>query len=127
MFLWVTVMQKNILIVEDEMVIALDLKYQVEADPAFSAEVVASGEEAISRISSKKFELILMDVKLKGKLNGIETANIIRSQNDTPIIFITGNSDLIKSKEVQNTKPEKILIKPVIGTELMDTIINLLK
>ncbi len=86
-------MKPNILIVEDNSSVALDMKrtllnlgYQVSS-------IVSSGEDAIEKVNKAPTDLILMDIKLSGKLDGIETAAQINLNFNIPIIYLTAYSE----------------------------------
>ena len=85
--------KKTILIVEDEVITAMeiescltDLGYKVSG-------IVNSGEKAIKRIAENGIKLILMDIQLKGELDGIETTEIIRSKFNIPVVFLTAHAE----------------------------------
>lgn len=81
---------KNILIVEDEIIIALDLKKTLEKFGHSVKGIVSTGEEAIKLAESLKPDIILMDINLKGNLNGIEAAKEIFENNpEENIIFVS--------------------------------------
>jgi CheY-like chemotaxis protein len=83
----------NILIVEDERVVALHLQDQIEKLGFQVNGMVASGEEALRQIEGKKPDLVLMDVKLKGTMDGVETAALLRTQWKVPVIYLTAYAD----------------------------------
>jgi len=114
--------KKSILIVEDEYIIALDLKTRLLSKAFYDIEIVANGEEAVKKSSIDKFDLILMDIKLKGELDGIDAAKAIRKNRDVPIVYVSGNADFLESDRLKKTKHEGILIKPVTEYELMEVI-----
>ena len=108
----------NILIVEDEYITALDIKTRLIIKGHYNFEIVASGEDAVKRATADHFDLILMDIKLKGEIDGIEAARIIREKSDVTIVYISGNSDLLNSKRLKDTKPHGALSKPINDWEL---------
>ncbi|MFQ5453509.1 MAG: response regulator [Candidatus Zixiibacteriota bacterium] len=108
----------NILIVEDEYITALDIKTKLIIKSHYDFHIVASGEEAVKIASLEKFDLIIMDIKLQGELDGIEAAKLILKKQNVPILFISGNSDLFKSKRLRDMKPFGILHKPIYDHEL---------
>jgi CheY-like chemotaxis protein len=116
----------NILIVEDEFITALDIKVNLLTTGLYNFELVASGEEAVEKASELNFDIILMDIHLKGLLNGIETARIIREQSDTPIIYISGNTEMLNSKIMKETYPNEIVGKPINNDLLSETIVSIL-
>jgi DNA-binding response OmpR family regulator len=93
-------MTARILIVENDMLIALDLQTTLEDLGYQVTSVVSTGEEGIQEVQRSDVDLVLMDVRLSGELDGIETAKLIRSRFSIPIIFVTAatNLDLNKLK-----------------------------
>jgi DNA-binding response OmpR family regulator len=84
----------RILIVEDDMLIALDLQTTLEDLGYQVTSVVSTGKEGIQEVERSDVDLVLMDVRLAGELDGIETAKLIRSRFYMPIIFLTGATKL---------------------------------
>ena len=81
---------KKVLLVEDEAFVAMSL---TRALPRFGYEVccvLASGEEAIQRLEKEQPDVVLMDIHLVGTLDGVQTADIIRTRCEIPIVFMTG-------------------------------------
>ncbi|MCP3898409.1 MAG: response regulator [Desulfobacteraceae bacterium] len=112
----------KILIVEDEALIGEGLKEDI-VDLGFSLpKVVNSGEKALSSIKADKPDLVLMDIKIKGDMDGIEVAEIIKKDNGPPVVFLTayGNKEFISRAKI--TEPFGYLIKPVDYHELNSTI-----
>jgi len=79
----------NLMLVEDERIVAFDLKRQLQGFGYHVSSVVASGEQAVSRITAEKPDLILMDIHLEGTMDGIEAAIQIRASHQIPVIFPT--------------------------------------
>lgn len=81
---------KRILIVEDEIVIALDLKMSLQSNGHKVLDIVSTGEAAVRRARDLKPDVILMDINLKGNINGIEAAKAILEEDpDENIIFVS--------------------------------------
>src|ERR1035437_7295134 len=83
----------NILIVEDEAIVALENKMNLSALGHKVIAIIASAEDAIIAFYEKVPDLILLDIKLKGNMDGIEAIHEIRKHSSVPVILITGNSD----------------------------------
>ena len=83
---------KRILIVEDEAITALDLKYSLEDLGYEVIDIADTGQAAIDIAAETIPDLVLMDIKLKGDMGGIEAASII-SKLQIPIVYLTGNTD----------------------------------
>jgi CheY-like chemotaxis protein len=84
---------KKILIAEDEIIIALDIKKILKNFGYKICSIVYSGEEAIKKALEEKPNLILMDIMLQGSINGIQAAEIISKEQNIPIIFLTAVTD----------------------------------
>ena len=116
-------MYKNrILIVEDESIVATHLKGALlnrnyEVTGSFS-----SGEEAIEFVKNNLPDLVLMDIRLKGKLDGIETATLINELFDIPVIYLTAYSDETTLTRAKITQPFGYIVKPFVEKELYSTI-----
>lgn len=117
----------KIMIVEDESIVAWDLEQRLNL---LGYEVICkavSGEDALKLVKTNKIDLILMDIILKGKLNGIETAILIKKEFNIPIIYNSANSDFKTREEIKKTKPYEYLIKPFDDHHLQKAINNILK
>jgi CheY-like chemotaxis protein len=93
----------NILIVEDEMVIALNLKMQLENLLYNVLDIMDSGEKTIKKLEDVKPDLILMDHTLKGELDGIQTTEIITQKYKIPILYITAQNDQSTLDKIKNS------------------------
>ena len=111
---------KKIVIVEDEVIIGLALKKQLEKLDYEVYDIISSAEDALDVLSSISLDLIFMDIKIEGKMDGIDLINTIRKKNVlTPVIFLTGNSDNKTVKRVEEVGSSAyLLVKPVTGDEL---------
>lgn len=113
--------KKKIIIVEDEAVTALNLKFDLE-DLGYEVPLtVDNGIEAIEKSKEIFPDIVLMDIKLKGDMTGIEAANKI-SELGIPIIFLTANTDDLTSFEALKTIPYGYLTKPYSNRDLELTI-----
>ena len=112
----------KILVVEDESIIALDIQTSLMSAGYPVAGVVATGEEAIALTQREQPDLILMDIRLQGDLDGIEVADIIRSHHDCPIVFLTAHADRHTLDRAKLTEPFGYLIKPFEDQSLITTI-----
>ena len=92
-----TASKAKVMIVEDEVIIASDLKVQLEGLGYEVTIAVTTGEEAIKFAESDPPDLVLMDIILSGKMDGIDTADVIRSQYNIPVVFITAPTSQYKS------------------------------
>lgn len=115
---------KNILIVEDERILAISLKMDLNEIGFESIKVVTNGTDAISVVQSKEADIILMDINIQGDKSGIETANIIADFSGVPIIYLTGETDSeTREKAMANANCKGYLAKPVNMT-LLQPLLN---
>ncbi|WP_424354540.1 response regulator [Methanobacterium sp. MBAC-LM] len=112
----------NILIVEDESIVALDIQDKVERLGYGVLAVVSSGEKAIEEVKKSQPDLVLMDIVLKGEIDGIETAERIREHFNIPIIYLTAHSDNQTLNRAKITGPFGYLVKPFVDSELRSAI-----
>ncbi len=112
----------KILIVEDEPLIALDLKEKLEDLDYQVTSIVSSAEKAIAQAEIGQPNIVLMDIRLKGKMNGIEAAEIIHSRFKIPVVFATAHTGDEYLKKAKLTHPYGYLIKPVQKRELKVTL-----
>ena len=112
----------RILVVEDESIVALDIKAQLECLGYVVPAVVNSGEKAIHKTAEIRPDLVLMDIKLKGEMDGIEAAEVIRARLDIPVIYLTAYADYATLQRAKITEPYGYLLKPFEERELHSTI-----
>jgi signal transduction histidine kinase len=108
----------NILIVEDEGILARGLENRLRRLGYIVAGTAATGEEAIRQAGHKKPDLAIMDIKLKGEMDGIEAARIIRDRFDIPVVYLTAYGDKETLKRAKITEPYGYIRKPVEEREL---------
>jgi PAS domain S-box-containing protein len=111
-------MRKKILIVEDERIIAEDIKSALFSFGYDVIDLLTSGEAAIEKIKVVQPDLIMMDIMLDGELDGIHTAEIIRSRSNIPIIYLTAYADESTLARAKLTTPFGYLLKPFEDREL---------
>jgi PAS domain S-box-containing protein len=112
----------RILIVEDESIAALDLKKTLESEGYTVVGYVSTGEEAINIANKIQPDLILMDIHLQGKVDGIEAAKEINSNLNIPIVYLTAYADQATLKRAKFTFPYGYIIKPYENRNLFSTI-----
>ena len=112
----------KILIVEDELLIAKNLSQKLEKLGYEIADIVSCGADAIERAGEMKPDLILMDIVIKGDIDGIATAAIIHEKLDIPIIYTTAYADDETLQRAENTGSYGYLLKPFKERELHATI-----
>jgi len=114
--------QRSILIVEDQGVVAKDVENRLVAQGYEVAGWVVSGEEALTEVEALAPDLVLMDIYLKGALNGIEAAEKIRRQYDVPVVFVTAYADEETLSRAKIVGPFGYLVKPFSERDLHSTI-----
>ncbi|TLP80240.1 LytR/AlgR family response regulator transcription factor [Maribacter sp. ACAM166] len=112
----------NILIVEDDMIIAANLSIQLTSLGYEVAGILPRGEEAIMHVREHSPHIVLMDINLKGTISGIDTAKAIQKSNDIPIIYLTANSDDATFEKAKETQPKAFITKPFNKLSLQRTI-----
>jgi PAS domain S-box-containing protein len=108
----------QILVVEDEIIIALNLKENLESLGYSVVALAKSGEKAIEKARVLHPNLVLMDIRLKGKIDGIEAAQQIWENFSIPVIYVTGHSDRNTLEQAKLTAPFGYILKPVKEREL---------
>jgi CheY-like chemotaxis protein len=117
----------RILIVEDEMIIAMELEDQLMHMGHSVLALAASGEEAIARARALQPELVLMDIRLPGAMDGIEAAQQILAQLHIPVVFVTAYPDALTVERLRATEPTFCVQKPFEEHQLQCTIVQALR
>lgn len=112
----------KILIVEDEMLIAANIANQLEILGYEILGIIPRGQEAINAVKSDKPDLVLMDINLKGEMDGIETATLMQLDEPIPIIYLTANTDELHFKRAKATNPYAFLSKPFKKLDLRNAV-----
>src|SRR6056297_4252881 len=113
--------KEKILIVEDENLIALEIKKRLEKD--FNVvEILSSEKEALDYTSKKDVDLIIMDIMLDDDMDGIDTAEKINEIRDIPIIYLTAYSDDKTLEKAKKTMSYGYIVKPIEEDKLKITI-----
>jgi two-component sensor histidine kinase len=111
-----------ILVVEDGLIMARDIERRLTTMGYRSAGVAATGEDAVRKARDNHPDLVLMDVNLKGPIDGIQAAQQIRLAADIPIVYVTGYSDDATLLRARVTEPFGFVLKPFDERELRTTI-----
>lgn len=117
----------KILIVEDEMILAVSMRITLEEGGFTVSFIVPTGEEALLRVADEPPDLVLMDIKLAGKMDGVEAARQIKRIHNIPVVFLTGNTDNMTIKQALDVSPSGFLQKPVEDYELVSAVVTALK
>lgn len=112
----------KILVVEDEFIVAADIRMTLQKLNYSVLSTVNNGEDALKKVLFERPDLILMDITLKGNLDGIETAKIIMAKHGIPVIYLSALNDERTIDRALSTKPYGYLIKPFATVELQTAI-----
>ena len=102
----------TLLIVEDEEIVAADLAQKLGRLGYRVSGVTPRGEEAVTLARERKPDLVLMDIRLAGRMDGVEAAEIIRREYDLPVIYLTAHSDRATLERAKLTEPFGYILKP---------------
>lgn len=109
---------KKVLIVEDDMLLSLVEERLIKKMGHEVVAKVVTGEEAIAKAKELKPDLILMDIILKGDMDGIEAMEEIRKASDVPVVYLSGNSDRFNYERAKKTGFTDYLVKPITNNDL---------
>jgi PAS domain S-box-containing protein len=102
----------TILIVEDEAIVAADLAGKLGRLGYQISGTTGRGEEVVELVRKRRPDLVLMDIRLAGKMDGVEAAEIVRREFDLPVIYLTAHSDRATLERAKLTEPFGYLLKP---------------
>ena len=112
----------EILIVEDEAIVAMEISKRVKQFGYSVCGVAVSGEEAIEQAELRRPDIVLMDIRLDGEMDGIEAAGIIRERFNIPVVYVTAHADKDILQRAKLTDPFGYVVKPIQEIELRGTI-----
>ena len=112
----------KLLIVEDEMIIAANISLQLTQMGYEVTGIVPRGEEALVHVKNNPPDVILLDINLKGNLDGIETAREMQKTQNIPVIYLTANADDAHFNRARNTHPYGFIAKPYKKLDLQRAI-----
>ncbi len=110
--------QTSVLVVEDERIIGQNLRELLLELDYDAYAIAASADEALARASERCPDVVLMDIRIKGKRDGIDTAAILRERFDVPVVYLTAHADDATLERAKRTEPFGYLVKPVKPQEL---------
>ena len=114
----------RILVVEDEAILAMNLQDKL-LDLGYEVPAMAeSGEQAIQMVEQLRPDLVLMDIKLKDGMDGVEAARLIRLKYDIPIIFMTAYGDDQTIQRAVSSGAKGVLMKPFRPSQLNHLLVN---
>ncbi|MCJ7808931.1 MAG: GAF domain-containing protein, partial [Desulfobulbaceae bacterium] len=114
--------KEKILIVEDERVVAMDIQNRLKDMGYFVCGLASSGEDAVNKASELQPDLVLMDIILKGEMDGIDAAGQIRERFNIPVVYLTAFSDEKTLQRARLTGPYGYILKPFDDSELRSNI-----
>jgi PAS domain S-box-containing protein len=106
------VSKASILIVEDEAIVAEDVGNKLKRLGYEICGTTGSGEEAVALAREKHPSLVLMDIRLRGRMDGVEAAQSLRKENDIPVIYLTAHSDAATLERAKQSEPFGYILKP---------------
>lgn len=112
----------KILIVEDDLIVGTHVSMILKNNGYEPLEIIIKGEDVIPYVSKNKIDLILMDISLAGKMDGIETAEAIYKSHKIPVIFLTANSDAATFNRAKGACPYAFIAKPFKPVHLIRAI-----
>jgi PAS domain S-box-containing protein len=112
----------KILIVEDNAIVAADIKSRVQQLGYKVTGCISRGENVLSEVELELPSLILMDIKLKGEMTGIEAATAVRSKHDIPVVYLTSYTDKNTLTKAKQTDPYGYIVKPFDDKDLRTSI-----
>ena len=104
--------QTNVLVVEDESIVSKDIQHSLKKLGYHVVGAASTGEQAVALATEHLPDIILMDIMLKGEMNGIEAADRIRRETNIPVIFLTAYADESTLAKAKVTQPYGYIIKP---------------
>ncbi len=112
----------SVLVVEDERIVAKDIQQTLQGLGYDAFAIAASGDEAIARVAERCPDVVFMDIRIKGPLDGIETAQLLRTRFGIPVIYLTAHADDATIDRAKKTEPFGYLMKPVTAAELRSAV-----
>ncbi len=112
----------KILIVEDEVIIALDIQARLTRLGYEVCGMAHSADEAIQQAARMRPDVVLMDINLHGKASGIQAAAILHARFDIPTVYVTGQSDEATRSRAEATGPIGYVVKPLTEKQLRSAI-----
>lgn len=106
-------MVKKILIVEDDMILSMVNKRYVEILGHQVVQSVRNGLDAIAAVKKHNPDLVLMDIRIEGEMDGIEAMQEIRKFSNVPVVYLTGNSESTTKTRAEQTTMLAFCIKPI--------------
>ena len=112
--------RSKVIIVEDESIIAFELKMKLQRYGYDVVTIVRTGKEAIDAVMLHEPDVTLMEIVLQGDMDGIEAATRIKEKRNIPIIYVTTSTYLKSSERLIASKPFGMLMKPIVDEKLFE-------
>ena len=112
----------NVLVVEDESIVSKDIQYSLKKLGYNVVGAASTGEKAFELASTTNPDIILMDIMLKGDINGIQTAERVKAELQIPVIYLTAYADEATLAKAKVTEPYGYIIKPFKEVDLHTSI-----
>jgi len=117
----------NILIVEDDVLLSLVEERLLKKLGYGVAGKAVNGEDAVEKAKKLGPDAILMDISLKGEMDGVQAMELIREFSDVPVIYLSGNSDNYNRERAKKTRYIDYLVKPITADDLVNPLRNAIK
>ena len=108
----------SVLVVEDELIVATDLQHSLEDTGYDAFAVAASGDEAVACAEERWPDVVLMDIRIRGKQDGVHLAGLLKKRSPVIVIFLTAHADATTLDRAKQATPDGYLLKPVQPAEL---------
>lgn len=112
----------KVLLVEDNAIIAMSFRMDLTQAGYDVLETLGTGEDAVEFVKNRRPDVIVMDIGLPGRMDGIEAAHQIRGADDIPIIFTTGYGEDVMMDRIRNINKTAVLLKPVSVADIQDAV-----
>jgi PAS domain S-box-containing protein len=117
-----TKVKTRVLVVEDELLIAHDIQRRLQQMGYHVVDVVSTGVDALRAVAEHAPDVVLMDIRLRGGMSGVETAAQVRAHHDVPVVYLTAHADEEMLERVKVTEPFGYILKPFQDRELRSNI-----
>ena len=115
-------MTQRVMVVEDERIVAFDLQQQLLGLGYEVSAIASSGDEALRKIDMMQPDLVLMDIRIEGPMDGIATAAELEKRSSVPVVYLTAHSEDTTLERARKTRPYGYLLKPFTEREMHATI-----
>jgi len=114
--------RQSVLIVEDERIVAKDLQQTLAGLGYDVFDIASSADEALLKASLRCPDVVLMDIRIAGTLDGIDAAGVLRQRFGIPVVYLTAHTDEATLERAKKTEPYGFLVKPLKVAELRSTL-----